>query len=123
MRQHEAQRLDDVRRDPPQHLALAQGLAHQTDIEMFEIAQATMDEPGRARRGAAREITHLAEMNRKTAAGGVARDPATIDAAADDGKVIGRRHPTSSSRHLAPSLWNREGPLLPAVTPSRSHIA
>jgi hypothetical protein len=31
-------------------------------------------------------------MNRKAAAGGVACNPATIDAAADDGKVIGRSH-------------------------------
>ena len=47
--QYEAQRPDDVRRDPPQHLALAQRLAHQTEIVVFEIAQAAMNKPGRAR--------------------------------------------------------------------------
>ena len=40
VRQHEAQRLDDVRRHPPQHLALDQRLAHQAEFIIFEIAQA-----------------------------------------------------------------------------------
>ena len=84
---------------PPQHLALAQRLAHQAEIVVFEIAQAAVDQPGRARRGAAREIAHLAQIDRKAAAGGVARDAAAIDAAADDGEVIGRSH-------VAFSLWN-----------------
>ena len=47
--QHEAHRPHDVRRDCPQHLALGQRLAHQPEVEVLEIAQAAMDELGRAR--------------------------------------------------------------------------
>ncbi len=47
MRQHEAQRPDDVRRRTQQHLALDQRLADQPELVVFEIAQAAMDQLGR----------------------------------------------------------------------------
>ncbi len=63
IRQHETQRLHDMRRDPPQNFALDQRLVNQAEIEIFEIAQAAVDQLGGARRGAAGEIVHLAEMH------------------------------------------------------------
>src|SRR5262249_47437448 len=49
MRQHEAQRPDDVRGGCQQHLSLDQRLADQTEFIVFEIAQAAMDELARPR--------------------------------------------------------------------------
>ena len=49
MRQHEAQRPDDMRRCVEQHLAFDQGLAYQPELIVLEIAQSTMDEFGRTR--------------------------------------------------------------------------
>jgi hypothetical protein len=46
MRQHEAQRPDDMRRYAPQHLALLQSLAHQTEFVMLQIAQPAMHQLG-----------------------------------------------------------------------------
>ena len=46
MRQHEAQRPDDVRRDANQALALLQRFAHEAEIIVFQVAQAAMDQLG-----------------------------------------------------------------------------
>ena len=56
VRQDEAQRPDDVRRDPPQHLALHQRLAHQTELVIFQIAQPAVDQLGRRAGGAGRQV-------------------------------------------------------------------
>ena len=87
VRQHEAQRADDMRRDPPQDFALDQRLADQPELVIFEVAQAAMHELGRFRRSAARQIVHFAEEHRIAAADGVAGDAATVDAAPDDRQV------------------------------------
>ena len=63
VRQHEAHRPDDVRRDPPQNLALDQRLANQPEFVIFEITQAAVNELGRPRRGAAGQIIHLAKID------------------------------------------------------------
>ena len=88
VRQHEAQRPGDVRRARKQHLALDQRLADQPELVVFEVAQAAVDELGRARRGGAGEIALLEEHDLQAAAGGVARDAAAVDAAADDREVV-----------------------------------
>ncbi len=46
VRQHKAQRPDDVRGHGPQPLALHQRLAHQREFIMFQIAQSAMDQLG-----------------------------------------------------------------------------
>jgi hypothetical protein len=46
-----------------------------------------MDQLGGGRRRAAREVGLLAQIDGKTTPGGVARDPAAVDPAADDGNV------------------------------------
>ena len=44
MRQHEAQRPRDMRRDPQQRFALVQRIAHETNIAVLEIAQAAVNQ-------------------------------------------------------------------------------
>src|ERR1700679_3176768 len=97
VRQHETQWTNDVGRDLPEDFTLDQRLAHQPEIVIFEVTQATMHELGRPRRGAAGQIVHLAQENRISAADRVARDTAAVDAPADDSEVEGsvqRRFPS-----------------------------
>ena len=88
MRQHDAQGPDDVRGAGQQHLALHQCLAHQPEFEMLEIAQSAMDELGRRRGGPTGEVVHFGKEDRIAAAGSIARDAASVDAAADDENVV-----------------------------------
>src|SRR5579872_2198920 len=87
VRQDEAQRSNDMRRDPPQDLAFDQRLANQAELVIFEIAQATMHELGREGRRPAGQIVHFAKENRVAAPGRVTRDAAAIDTAADDREI------------------------------------
>ena len=84
MRQHEPQRPDDVRRVREQDFPLFQGLAHEPEFVVFEIAQAPVDQLGRGGGGALREVALLGEQDLEAAPGGVARDARSVDAAADD---------------------------------------
>ena len=104
VRQHEAHRMDDVRRRAQQHFALHQALMHQPERVVLEVAEAAMDELGRGRRRGSGEVALLAEEDREAAPGGVARDTAAVDAAADDGEVVGR------SKHI----------ILPAISAETS---
>ena len=97
MGQHETQRIDDVRRRRPKHLAFAQGLADQPELVMLQIAQAAMDELGRPGGRPRGEIVHLGQRNPIAAARRVARDAGAIDAATHDEDVDVRwRHACSS---------------------------
>ncbi len=60
MRKDNPQRTDDVRSHPPKHLALQEGLPHEAELEVFEIAQATVHQLRRQGRGAAGQVIHLA---------------------------------------------------------------
>jgi len=106
MGQDEANRPDDMGGRLEQAFALHQRFAHQPKFEMFEIAQAAMDQLGRSRGGCARQIALLDHQNRQTTAGGIPRDPAAIDAAADDDQVERRTHPAplSPPRRAFPDL-------------------
>ena len=88
IRQYETQRPDDVRRDAPQHLALLQGLAHQPELVVLEVAQPAMDQLGGRRRRAGAEILALAQEDAPPPPGGIPRDPAAINAATDDRDVV-----------------------------------
>ncbi len=85
--QHEAHRPDDVRRAPPEALPLLERLAHEAELTMFEVAQAAVDELGRCRRGAAREVRHLGETGAEAPPGRVTGNAAAVDPAADDEDV------------------------------------
>ena len=111
VRQHEAQRPDDVRRRSQQHLALGQRFAHQAEGVVLEIAQPAMDQLGRGRRRAAGQIALLHQQHRQSPSGRVAGNAAAVHAAADDGEV---EHLTpngiqgwTNSPDLPPALWVR----------------
>ena len=96
MRQHERERLDDVRRVLEQRLALVQRLRHQAEFVVFEVPQAAVDQlgaPGRRVRG---EIVLFRQQHRHAAARGVPRDARAIDPPADDEQIVDRG---SGGRH------------------------
>jgi len=78
-----------MRRDAQEDLALAHVASHQTEVEELEVAQPAVDQPRRSRGRSRGEISLFDERDRKTAEGGITRDPRADDAAADDQKVDG----------------------------------
>src|SRR2546430_6483960 len=115
MRQNETKGADDVRGDSPKDFALDQGLADQTKLVIFEIAQAAMHQLGRPGRRPARQIIHFTEENRIAPARRVARDAAAVDAAPDNREVenpIQRRFPGVRPFTLAIllSFWIKSQP-------------
>ena len=99
VREHEAQRLDDVGRHAEEHLALGEGLAHEAELVLLEVAQPAVDELGRGRRRSARQVVLLGEQHAEPASRGVPRDTAAVDAPTDDGNVVrhGRRSDATGS--------------------------
>ena len=87
MRQHERQRLDDVRRLPQHHLALGERLADQPELVVLEVAQAAVDQLGAPLRRGRGEVVLLDQQHLEPAAGGVARDARAVDAGADDEEI------------------------------------
>ena len=71
-----------------QHLAFDQGLANQSDLEEFKIAQPTMEQLGRCARGSTCKIVHFGQPDAQTAPRAVARDPDAVDTAANYEKII-----------------------------------
>jgi hypothetical protein len=98
-----------VRHGTEQRLALDQRLAHEAELEVFEVAQPAVEELGRGRRGRAREVALLGQQDRQAPPGRVPRDAAAVDAAADDEEIAGivgilvRRHPPSGAGQSCPS--------------------
>jgi hypothetical protein len=90
MRQHEAERPHEMRRDFGKDGALAKGMRHQPEVIALEVTETAMDKLGRCRGRRACKIALLDETDRKPAPGGVAREAAAIDAAADDRNVVDR---------------------------------
>jgi hypothetical protein len=87
VRQHEAQRPHDVRRVAQQDFALLQGLAHQAELVVLQVAQAAVDQLGGGRGRVRCQVVFFAQHYRQPATGRVARDTRAIDAAADDQQV------------------------------------
>ena len=87
MREHEAQRPDDVRGVAQQHLTLLKGVAHEPEIAVLEVAKPSMNQLGAGRRGMRAEIVLLAQQDVEAAPGRVPGDARTVDAAADDEQV------------------------------------
>ena len=76
-----------MRRGAQQHLALGERLGNQAEFVVFEITQTAVDQLAAPLAGGGREIVLLNQHDRQTAPGSVARDAATVDAAADDQQV------------------------------------
>ena len=93
MRQHEAQRPDDVRGIAEQNRALPQGLAHEPEVAVLQVAQPAVDELGAGGRCVRGQVVLLAQQHVEAAARRVPRDAAAVDAAADDQQVDRARRP------------------------------
>jgi|GEM_PF-5173243 hypothetical protein len=70
-------------------------------LAAIEIAQAAVDQLGRCGGGAAPEIGLLAKVGRKTTAGRIAGNAATVNPSTDDGNVVSPVHPI----FLKPARW------------------
>ncbi len=88
VRQHERQRLDQVRRLREQHLALGERLGDQPEFVVLEIAQSAVDQLGAPLRGCRGEIVLLDQQRREPAPGSVARHAGTVDATPDDQEIV-----------------------------------
>ena len=107
VRQHEQQRLDDVRRGAQQHLALRQRFADEPEFVVLEVAQPAVDQLRAPRRRVRGEIVLLDQQNRESAPGGVARDARAVDAAADDEQVVEVASPWGGARILPDADFSR----------------
>jgi hypothetical protein len=68
--------------------ALVQGLAHQADLALTEVAHAAVQQLGGARGGALGEVLGLQQRHAQAALRGVERQPEARGAAADDDQVV-----------------------------------
>ncbi len=87
MRQHEAQRPYIVRRQVQKHFAFGQRLAHEPELAMLQIAQSTVDQLGRGRRGAGGKIVLLDQQHAQAPTGGIAGNAGTVNATANDREI------------------------------------
>ena len=71
----EVQRPHDVRGGAEQHLALAQRLAHEGEVELLQVAQATVDELGAGGGGVRGQVVLLAQDHLQPAPGRITGDP------------------------------------------------
>src|SRR5581483_10426284 len=97
VREDEPQGPNDMGGGSEQNLALDERLAHQAKLVIFKVAQAAVDELGRSRGGGAGKVAHFRQKDLQPAALRVTGNAASVDAAADDSKVIG-----SLGRHKSP---------------------
>ena len=91
VRQHKAQRPDDVRGVSQQHLALAKGMAHEAEFALLQVSKPAMDQLGAGRRRVGGEVVLLAQQDAEPPSRGIARDARSVDAAPDDEQVDGIR--------------------------------
>ena len=87
VRQDERKRIDEVRREPEQDLALGQRFAHQPELVVLEIAEAAVDQLGAPRGGMRREVVALDQQHLEPASRGITGDACAVDAAAHDQEV------------------------------------
>lgn len=86
-RQHETQRADQVRCLPAYHFAFTQCLAHQSELALFQVAQATVDQLAAGAGGMSSEVVLLAQQHAQAAAAGITGDSGTVDTATDHQQV------------------------------------
>ena len=85
-------RVDEVRRQVDEQLALQQRLAHQSQVEVLQVTEAAVDHLRGAARGADGVVVALQQGDRVAARGGVQGHPGAGDAAADhDDLEVGAR--------------------------------
>ncbi|MGY4348849.1 hypothetical protein ACVWXM_005316 [Bradyrhizobium sp. GM7.3] len=102
-RDHEAHRPNQMRRDPEPDPALSERPAHPAEAAPFQNRQVAVDQPRRCRRRRAAQIALLQQDDPQAAAGGIAREADTVQAAADDRKIVIRHEAVEwerNARHL-----------------------
>ena len=60
---------------------------HQPELEMFQIAQAAVDQPGRPARRPSGKVVFFEQDDREPAQGGIAGNGRAVDTSADDGEI------------------------------------
>ena len=100
--QDEPQRPADVRHGDEERLALFQRLADKTKLEIFEVAQAAVEQFGGGGRRRLRHIALFGQGDGQPPSGGVPRNSATVDSAADDEQVD--RRDLACDAQEAPSI-------------------
>ena len=76
-----------MRHRDQQGLAFFQGFAHQTELEILQIAQTAVKQFGAGRGGCLRQIALFGQRHRQAATHRIPCYSAAVDAAADDEKV------------------------------------
>ena len=76
-----------MRHRDQERLAFLQGFAHQSELEILQIAQPTMEQFRRGRRRGLRQIALFGQNHRQPASSRIARYSAAVDAAADYEKI------------------------------------
>src|SRR5690606_29631505 len=69
---------------------LGERLPHKTELEMLQIAQAAVNEPGRGAGRAGGDVGLVEQQDGETAERRLARDRGAVDAATDDDHVVTR---------------------------------
>jgi hypothetical protein len=87
MRQDKAEWVADMRRDAKQDFAFRKRLAHQPELVVFEVSQPAMYKLAAGGRRGGRQVALLAEQDVDASARRIARNAATVDAAADNEEV------------------------------------
>ena len=119
-----------------QQAPLLQRLPHQLEVELFQVAQATVDQLAGPARRPGGEVTCLDQSDRKPARGRVERDTGTGHSPADDQDVelfpnqfpqcfcpVNRRkltHSTSTQSSVRPTAFDQ--PLYPSVRCASDHV-
>src|SRR5262247_1638678 len=103
----EGQRTHEVRGEALQGLLLAEGLAHQLEVEELEIAEAAVDELGGLRGGAGGEVALLEESHGGPTEGEIAGHAGAGHAAADHDGVEARRIDSVQAGHAISSRTDR----------------
>ncbi len=83
----EAQRFDEVRRYVEELLALGEGLAHEVELVVLQVAQTAVDQAGRPLGGPVRDVALVQEQHLQAAHGGVPGDAGAVDAGPDHDEV------------------------------------
>ena len=86
-RNEERGRIDEVRSQPDEQLALQQRLANQAEVEVLQIAKAAVDHLGGAARSALAEVVALDQRDRVAARGGIEGHAGAGDPSAHDDDV------------------------------------
>ena len=77
-----------MRRQPQKHLTFGQGLAHQPEGVVLEIAEPAMNQLGGGRRRAGGKVVLLDQKHAQATARSIPRNASAVDATPNDSEVV-----------------------------------